>query len=194
MDQGHDASAELVGSSGDALSDGDHAGAGHAESDVGGHGNLFAPQAGSAASLLTVLGYLRMAVYFSLGFGPVGLFALQTGSNEWTSMLWAVPSGLASVVLARKVFQFQQRDVDSSVTNRDLFFAKATVIVPIGRGQMGRVRVLLGQSTVDRYARAEKPDTALAKGESVYIVRVSDECVYVERPAPDKFGGQADVV
>ena len=111
----------------------------------------------------------------------MGLFALQVGSGVLDSTLWAVPSGLISMLLARQFFRFQQRDVDSTVLAKELFYARAVVTGPIARGEMGRVRVLLGQSTVDRYARAEQPEAEYAKGESVYIVRIKDDCVYVDR-------------
>jgi len=51
---------------------------------------------------------------------------------------------------------------------------------------MGRVRVIVGQSVVDRFARAENPTDSFEKGESVYITRISDDCVFVELPTSSK--------
>ena len=140
---------------------------------------------GDASSLLIVLKYLRMAVYFSLGFGPTGLVALNTNSSTLASLVWSVPCGMVALFVSRAFFRFQQRDVDSTVKDKELFFAKAQVIVTIPSNGMGKVRVVLGQSSIDRYARSEKPDMELKKGEEIYIVRTTGECVYVERSSTD---------
>jgi membrane protein implicated in regulation of membrane protease activity len=53
------------------------------------------------------------------------------------------------------------------------------VTVTIGRGEMGKVRVTVGGSYVDWYARC-KGDVALKVGTRVRVVDVTDECVFVE--------------
>lgn len=139
---------------------------------------------GQHVPLLIVMANLRRAVYFSLGFGPVGLVSLSTGGSVPVSLMWAVPSGLVSMFLARAFFRFQQRDIDSSLRRRDLIMEPAEVLVPITAGQMGRVRIFVGQSVVDRFARAENPQQSFAKGQQVFVARVASDCVYVESPDP----------
>jgi membrane protein implicated in regulation of membrane protease activity len=136
---------------------------------------------GSHAPLVSMVRYLRMAVYFSLGFGPLGLVAQATGSAGMGSLLWAVPGGMAAAWLARAFFRFQQRDLDSTVRDEDLLFERARVIVPLSRTVMGKVRVKLGQAIVERYALAEDDEDSFRTDEVVEIVRVEDDCVYVRR-------------
>jgi len=95
---------------GDANADGDGDGGGADGEDAGGDGD-----GGAHTPVLSVLRYLRLAVYFSLGFGPLGLVAEATGSGGLSRLLWSVPGRLAAGFLARLFFRFQQQDVDSSV-------------------------------------------------------------------------------
>jgi membrane protein implicated in regulation of membrane protease activity len=133
------------------------------------------------SKLLTALRYFRLFVYFSIGYGPVGLMAEYLGFSWWAALLWAIGSGLAIGALSRAFFQFQQRDVDSTVQTVDLFLGTATVIVPITAGNMGKVRVQIGQSIAERYAVAEEAHENFPAQTVVDIVRVTDDCVYVRR-------------
>jgi len=163
-------------------------GAGH---DSGGHDGTHHDSAahdsassdhGSAGTLLSVMRYLRTAVYFSLGFGPVGLFAVAMGRSPLESAFWSVPGGFVAAALARAVFRFQQKDIDSSVRDNDLLFETATVIVSIAGGNMGKVRLRVGQMVVERYALAADPNDTFRPDDLVQIVEVTDACVYVRRP------------
>jgi membrane protein implicated in regulation of membrane protease activity len=149
---------------------GDHSHAGHENG-----------QNGSHTPLLSVLRYVRMGVYFLLGFGPLGLVAQAAGIGGLASLIWAVPGGIAAAWLARAFFRFQQRDLDSTVRDEDLLFERARVIVPLSRTTMGKVRIKLGQAIVERYALAEDEEEGFRTDEVVEIVRVEDDCVYVRR-------------
>jgi len=131
---------------------------------------------------LSVLRYLRLTVYFCLGFGPLGLVASATGSGLMMSLVWAVPGGVASSLIARAFFRFQQKDVDSSVKDGDILFERATVIVPISGGGMGKVRIQIAQSVEERYAQAESPDQSFGRDEEVFVARVTEDCVFVRHP------------
>jgi hypothetical protein len=131
--------------------------------------------------LLSVLRYLRIFVYFSLGFGPVGLMAEASGWGLLGSLMWSVPAGIVAALLGLAFFKFQQRDVDSSIQIEDLFLGSARVIIPISRGNMGKVRVHIGQSVAERYALAEDTQDSFPVDAQVQIVRVTDDCVYVRR-------------
>lgn len=147
------------------------------------HGYDSTPHEGfhSTGTLLSVLRYLRMVVYFSLGFGPVGLIALEMGRRSLESALWAIPSGIGAAFLARAFFRFQQKDVDSSLRDDDLLFEKGTVLVSISGENMGKVRLRVGQIVTERYARAADPHDSFHPGDAVQIVEVTEECVYVRR-------------
>jgi hypothetical protein len=136
--------------------------------------------------LLSVLRYVRMFVYFCAGFGPMGLLAEFTGYGMFGALAWSMLGGIVSTSLGLFFFRLQQKDLDSSVKAEDLFLGQAQVIVPITNGNMGKVRVLTGQSVAERYALAENPMDSFSKDTAVDIVRVTDECVYV-RPASNDF-------
>lgn len=161
------------------LGQGDHDGAGESAD----HGAVADDDAPTDARtpLLSILRYLRMAVYFALGFGPLGLVAQVAGATALGSLAWAAPGGIAAAVLAHRFFRFQQRDVDSTVRDEELLFEHAGVIVPLSSTAMGKVRVKLGQAVVERYALAEDAGDTFRTGEVVEIVRVEDNCVYVRR-------------
>jgi membrane protein implicated in regulation of membrane protease activity len=171
---GHDQMADHGG--GDDGGDGDHGDAAHDDGDHS-HGD----HSGSGGALLSVLRYLRTAVYFALGFGPAGLVAEATGSAALPALLWAAPAGVAAAFLARLLFRFQTKDMDSSVREEDLMFESARVIVPISHRDMGKVRARIGPVVVERYALATNADDAFGTGDVVQIVRVTDDCVYVQR-------------
>jgi membrane protein implicated in regulation of membrane protease activity len=153
---------------------------GHGNGDSNG-GTDHTGDAGGHVPLLSILRYLRMLVYFSLGFGPLGLVAEATGAGVLGSLAWAVPGGLVAALLARAFFRFQQHDVDSSVRQEELLFERAHVIVSMSHQDMGKVRLRLGQAVVERYALAEDASDAFRTDDVVEIVRVTDNCVYVRR-------------
>lgn len=137
--------------------------------------------AGSAVPLLSVLRYLRIGIYFALGFGPVGLVAEWTGASLLGSLAWAAPGGVISAYLARLFFRFQQHDVDSRVRESELLLERAQVTVPLSSLNMGKVRIKMGQLVMERYALAEDEWETFNVDDQAEIVRVTDECVYVRR-------------
>jgi hypothetical protein len=162
---------DMLGILGEGHHTGDHVGdtAADHNGDDHGHGPLI------------LLRYLRMAVYFALGFGPLGLVAMTTGTGILGSLAWAVPGGIVTAGLARAFLRWQQRDVDSSVQDHELLAERALVLVPLSHRNMGRIRVRVGQSVVERYALAEDEGESFRTAEVVEVVRVTDECVYVRR-------------
>jgi membrane protein implicated in regulation of membrane protease activity len=137
--------------------------------------------AGASSPLLSILRYLRIGIYFALGFGPVGLVAEWTGASVLGSLAWAVPGGVISAYLARLFFRFQQRDVNSQVRESELLLERAQVIVPLSNTNMGKVRIKMGQLVLERYALAEDEWETFNLGDQAEIVRVTDACVYVRR-------------
>ena len=147
---------------------GDHSGQIH-------HG----PDQQGAGPILSALSYLRLFVYFCLGFGPMGLVALATGRNAFASLLFAIPVGVAAVFLAQAFFRFQRQDTDSQLTSTDLVGQTGTVIVPLDDKTMGKVRILVGPVVAEQYALAAHPGAAFKNGDQVMVSSVTDECVYV---------------
>ena len=155
-----------------------HPDAGHETGDQSGplhHG----PDQYGAGPILSALVYLRLFVYFCLGFGPMGLVALATGRSAFASLLLAIPVGVAAVFLAQAFFRFQRQDTDSQLASADLIGQTATVIVPLDDRTMGKVRILVGPVVTEQYALAAHPGAAFKNGDQVMISSVTDECVYV---------------
>lgn len=157
----------------------EEAGDGGAESGAGGE-----PGGGSGAPVLSFLRWARAAVYFCLGFGPFGLAAGAFGSGAAGSLVWSLAGGTASAFLAHLFFRFQRTRLDSTLQDEELLLEPATVIVPIAAGGMGKVRVHFGQSTAERYARAEGAEQRFAVDDRVVISQVTDQCVYVRKEDP----------
>ena len=157
------------------------------EEDAGEHAQTdeTAPGAADTRGILVLAGlrYLRAFVYFSVGFGPIGLLALWKGYGAPASLLWSVPAGLASTFAVRRVLRFQNHDTDSTLRPEDLIMQKATVLIPLSEGSMGKVRIAVGMGVSEQYALPEHDGESFENGETVYVARVSDECVYVESEA-----------
>ncbi|MBW7881934.1 MAG: hypothetical protein H3C34_04730 [Caldilineaceae bacterium] len=144
---------------------------------LGDHADLASSRGGS--TILSALAYLRMVVYFCLGFGPAGWLALAFGADPLTSLLVALPVGVIALFMAQALFRFQHSDTDSSLHSHELLLLPATVTIPLTHTTMGRVRVQAGMNVTEPYALAAEEGAAFGKGDVVRIVQVTDECVYV---------------
>ena len=129
--------------------------------------------------VLASLTFVRSLVYFCLGFGPVGWFAIATTARIGESLAWSIPVGLLTVVGTRALRRLMRRELNSEVQTSELLMERGVVIVSIGREQMGKVRVKLGDIYVDRFARSSDPERAIAVGTAVRVTDVSDECIFV---------------
>lgn len=138
-----------------------------------------APHHAVAAPVLSVLTYLRLFVYFCLGFGPVGWIALATGRQPLLSLGLAAGVGVAAVFLAQAFFRFQRHDTDSQLRTAELVGQRAAVIVPLDDKTMGKVRVQVGLSVTEQYALAARAGASFRTGDEVVITSATDECVYV---------------
>lgn len=133
----------------------------------------------AAAPVLSALTYLRLFVYFCLGFGPAGWAAMATGRSALASLAIASLFGFGALFLAQAFFRFQRQDTDSQLERDELVSQEATVIVALDDHTMGKVRVTVGLNVADLYALAADPGQAFDKGSAVRIADVTDECVYV---------------
>ncbi len=191
-DSGGDAGGD-DGGDGDFDADGDF-GEGHGDGESDGHsdwhsdgrsdshgtGHTSGHMDGASVPVLSILAYLRMAVYFFLGFGPTGWAALSMGRSPLVALALAVPMGILATVAAQVFFRFQRSNTDSTVARTDLVNEAATVTVSLTHTDMGKVRIKTGMAVMEQYALAARPDMAFQKGETVRIVKVTPECVYVD--------------
>ncbi len=143
------------------------------------HGNGRAAAGQSAAPVLSVLTYLRLLVYFCLGFGPAGWIGLAGGLGALGSLALAAPVGVGSLFLARAFFRFQRKDTGAVAPEAELLGEHATVVVPLDHATMGKVRVQAGLEVTDLYAIAADEGARFDHGADVRIVQVTDECVQV---------------
>lgn len=192
---GDDADGD-AGHSGDS-DDAQDADAGHdaasGHTDDGGHGHELVEIGTHAVStvmhdktiqgnaLLKTLSILRTAVYFSAGFGPVGLFAWLTKQGALASILWSVPVGLATALITRLLMHLFKKDVDSSVKEDELLLERGQVIVTIGRGELGKVRIHMGDIYADRFARAKSKEETIPVGAAIRVCDIEEDCLIVER-------------
>ena len=130
--------------------------------------------------VLEAIRYLRMFVYFCLGFGLIGLALLVTERTAQASLVFASAAGFGTVLVARTFYRFQPRDTGEVMSAHELLREQGTVTVPLGHEVMGKVRVQTGMQVQEVYALAAEKDREFARGDTVRIVKISDECVYVE--------------
>lgn len=129
--------------------------------------------------LLNLLSLLRSAVYFSMGFGPVGIVAILVGYKGVTNLFWSIPVGIIALVITKSVRKIQANKLDSQLKDSELIMAEAEVIVSIKPGMMGKVRVKLDRGVTDRYARAEEKSKGYPVESKVRVVNISEECLFV---------------
>ena len=130
--------------------------------------------------VLTLMFLLRSFVYFCLGFGPVGLFATTQYSTTGATLAWSLPVGVVTMVIARVIRKLLKKDLTSEIRKEDLLMEKGTVIVSIGKGEMGKVRVSIGGIYSDQFAKASDPEATFSVGTEIRVVEATEEFVLVE--------------
>jgi hypothetical protein len=189
---GHDAGGHLSdgvhdGPAGDHAGPGDHGQPSHStdhssvRQDASPHGSVLSqdPRRAGLNLGLRALAASRTLVYFCFGFGPIGWIAHSLGSSPLASVLWSVPTGALFAATGLALRHFQGTVLNSQVREEELLMERAEVIVPIARGQMGKVRVTIAGRWVERYARAQGAGESFPVGASVRIVSMTEECVIV---------------
>ena len=175
---GDDGAAEGDGDGADGAADDADGAAEDANGEEGAEGRVVGDTSGIL--ILSVLRHLRTAVYFSAGCGPTGLVAMWTGHSPVASLAWSVPTGCISLIVVRGIMRLVMRDTDSTLRTEDILMTKATVLVPVSEDNMGKVRIVTGQSTSEQYALPEHEEESFQAGDTVYVTNVTDECVHIE--------------
>ena len=130
--------------------------------------------------MLGLLSALRNVIYFCLGFGPIGWFALSTSGSAIASLAWSVPIGGVALIGTRVLRRFMRRDLNSEISTSELLMERGVITVSIAPGELGKVRAKLGDLYVERFARATAAEASIRVGSTVRITEVTDDCVYVE--------------
>lgn len=155
----------------------------HATDEDGGipaRGSLLGSMDARTRVVAKTIGLLRSGVYFSLGAGPTGLFALARGLTSGQSLLWGAGAGLFVAIAARLLRRFIRRDLDSSFKPEDFLLDEAVVTVPVAPGMLGKAAVRRYGAEVEVYIRAEDPAQAFARGERVRLIDYAEGSYLVE--------------
>jgi hypothetical protein len=172
-------------SDGDAGSHGDHGQttaehAATAEQGYGERGSTISSADSGTRFVARTIGALRTGVYFSLGAGPTGLFAMLTGVQSSESLAWSAGAGIFIAVLARSLRAFIRKDLDSSIKASEFIMDEATITVSVMPGAMGKAAVRRYGRETEVFVRAKDPARAFQKGTLVRIVDFDDECCWVD--------------
>ena len=165
----------------DAHADGQGDGHGGDHGDAA-HGDVIAQHISKGESvLLNIMRVLRNLIYFCMGFGPTGFVALLMHKSALESLLWAGSLGVIILIGASLLRRALRKDLSSDISSADLLMESGEVIVTIGRGQMGKVRVKVDGVYVDRYAYAKDPEEIIKLGTTVRVVDSDETNIYVEK-------------
>lgn len=149
--------------------------------DDGRGSNISSADSGTRIVARTI-GALRTGVYFSLGAGPTGLFALLTGVRSAESLAWSAGAGIFIAALACSLRAFIRKDLDSSIKVSEFIMDEATITVSVLPGAMGKAAVRRYGRETEVFVRARDPARAFPKGSAVRIVDFDEECCWVDIP------------
>jgi membrane protein implicated in regulation of membrane protease activity len=134
---------------------------------------------------------MRFWVFFLTFFGLTGLLLQLAGSSSLVAALLALPLGAALGVGAAWVFrQLQTRPVSSAIRQDELVGAEGRVMLPIGPGAPGKVRLQLRGQLLDRVALTEG-EGLIERGDRALVIGVRGEKLVVSRaPTPQLGDGE----
>jgi len=132
--------------------------------------------------LSKIMNVLRNAVYFSLGFGPTGLFASSSGLPATQGLLWALAAGAVMMILARFIKRLIRRDLDSSIKPDELLQEQGVLLLPLEGGEISKASVRQYGRETEIYVRCRDKESKLPKGEKI-IIEEYDNDVYWIKPA-----------
>ncbi|MCL2184734.1 MAG: hypothetical protein FWB86_02605 [Treponema sp.] len=128
------------------------------------------------SSIMTVL---RSAVYFSLGFGPTGLFAAFTGQSRMSGLLWAFGVGAATLIGARLVRRLIRRDTDSSIKPDELLQERGVLLLPLEGELISKAAVRQYGREIEVYVRCRDKNIKLLKGKEIIIEEYDNDVYWV---------------
>jgi hypothetical protein len=144
------------------------------------HGSYLSPGDAGIKAVTVVMGLLRTAVYFSLGFGPTGLFAWFTGISRTAGLVWACAVGTAMAVFARLLRRLLRRDLDSSIRPDEFLMETGVLLLPLEGGQISKLAVRQFGRETELYVRCRDTAVKLSRGKTVRIVEYDNDVYWVE--------------
>ncbi|HTE56941.1 MAG TPA: hypothetical protein VK698_39080 [Kofleriaceae bacterium] len=143
--------------------------------DVGGHGadGHAGSEGGFADAVLSWLpvGSFRFWTFFAAFFGLTGtaLTMLGVGGAVPVAVVASAVGYASGLMLTRAIRGLQRGSGDSSVGEGDLVGATAQVLLPVGAGRTGKVRLQIKGRTLDLMAETEE-EVEVAVGERVLVI------------------------
>ena len=131
-----------------------------------------------------IMNVLRSAVYFSLGFGPTGLFASYTGLSRTSGLLWALGVGAAVMILALFLKRLIRKDTDSSIKPDELLQEKGVLLLPLEGGEISKAVVRQYGRETEVYVKCKDKEIKIPKGKEI-IIDDYDNDVYWIKPAQE---------
>ncbi len=145
------------------------------------HSGSYVASADSGTKIVAkTLAVLRSGVYFSLGAGLTGLFALLTKVSTVPSLLWSAGAGIFIMIFARLLRSFIRKDLDSSLKPEEFLMEPAIVSVSVQPGAMGKAIVRHADLETELFVRAKDALLVVKKGTMVRIVDYTDDCYWIE--------------
>jgi len=130
--------------------------------------------------LSKLMNALRSAVYFSLGFGPAGLFASFSGLSRTAELIWAFAIGAAMMVLARFIKRLIRRDLDSSIKPDELLQEKGVLLLPLDRGEISKAVVRQYGRETEIFVRCRNSESSIPKGKEIIIEEYDNDIYWVK--------------
>lgn len=154
----------------------DAAGGGHAHA---GHGH--AADMGAIAIFLS----LRFWSYALMGFGLVGTGLHFLGlAGSLVTLILAIGVGLLSGLIASATFRALSRaETSSGGEARDAVGQIGRVLLPLGSGKRGKIRIQVRGQLVDLLASTD--DAELAEGTEVLVEEIRGTVAHVSRVPPE---------
>lgn len=128
---------------------------------------------------------IRFWTFFLAFFGMTGTLMQGLGVIELKWVTLGISSavgwvcGTATVIAYRKL----KRDVvDSSIGEADFVGATGTVVVPVAKGDAGKIRLEIGGRTVELIAETEEEESFAAKQPAMIWKVKPDGSVLIARP------------
>jgi len=125
---------------------------------------------------------LRSVVYFTLGFGPTGLFASFSGLSRTPGLLWAIAAGVLMMILARFLKRLIRRDLDSSIKPDELLQEEGVLLLPLEGEEISKASVRQYGRETEIYVRSRDKDIKLLKGTKI-ILEEYDNDIYWVKPS-----------
>lgn len=171
-DHGADADADAgadAGGDADADVDADHGDGGHGE-----HGH-------ADGGFLPIFLSLRFWTFTLMAFGLSGsLIHYLDLANSVVALSVAVALGLGAGLLASLTFRALSRaETSSGATDRDAVGQVGKVMIPLGKGARGKIRIELKGQTVDYVATTDEDE--LEAGQLVMIEEMRETTAHVSR-------------